>query len=149
MFSGMKCDVAWLNYANRCWITRCNRSSINDIQTKDSQVCVLPFSNYSAVQSCLLRPQHIPMRRFSLSDHRSMTGPTPSSKIDAFDRYQLSGRVTTHWQQSCPFKERRWLMYWTVLEHFLWSALFRCECVFLLTTSRAEGEDREEAETLW
>ena len=79
---GCQCDVAWLNYANRCWITRCNRSSINDIQTKDSQVCVLPFSNYSAVQYCLLGPQHIPMCRFSLSDHSSMTGPTPSSKID-------------------------------------------------------------------
>lgn len=79
---GCQCDVAWLNYANRCWITRCNRSSINDIQTKDSQVCVLPFSNYSAVQSCLLGPQHIHMCRFSLSDHSSMTGSTPSSKID-------------------------------------------------------------------
>lgn len=64
-----------------------------------------------------------------------------------FYQYLLPGHITTHWQESCPLRERQWWMYWTVLERFLWSALFGRMCMFVLMISRAQGENgmQEEA----
>lgn len=87
----------------------------------------------------LYRSQH----HGTLTTHRSMVGQ--SHWHPAIHRYQLSVQVTTHWQEPRAFKESHWRMYWTVSEHFLWSASFGyvcvCVCIDDLKSGRGGGRD--------